>query len=950
MEKIRNILNPSAKYDEEVLYGSGRSSDPVHSGTSGTTSSGPGSHLGGSSTTPSSATGYDNTGTGTGSNTYDSGNTLSSSRAHGGLADDGASTTAIRHGVPGNTQSGSTMTGSSGANDLLDTNKPLPQAPGSTGTGLGGASSTLGSGRDLPDRTVGQSGYGSTGSDSSTGRSFPLGGGSNTTGYGSGTGPATGSAHQGSLGRDATVGTGAVGAAGLADRELGGQRNTAGANPSGVPLDGVQDPYGPESWQHRHVGHGHAFEGDPCETGAPPALPHFTAGPHITDTANRLDPHVAGGSIGGSTDSGTGHHGHHGHRHGQHEASTGAGIGSTGAGIGSTGSGLDSSNRGYDDSRSSHTSGTGAGIGSTGTGLGSSSRGYDDSRTSGTSGGIGSSGTGLGMGRADDSGLGTGVSQRAYESTTGPASHERDNTGKYDTLASGTPSGVNLGSTGSSSGHGSGSGMGTRGTDYDSQREDRHLGRDAALAGGVGAAGAGMYEVGRDHPISTSGPASSTAGPHKYDIMNKMDPRVKETTMSSTTGTIPRDEVPSSGTIGRDHHYGRDAGLAGAGGVAAYEAEKHHNKHEVPQQVTGRDSTVAGTQPAGYHQPPPVGGTGHHYGRDAGLVGAGGVAAYEGEKYLGHDRTGASSYPEDRHTGRDTALAGGAGAVGGAEFSKKEAEKQAEKHQKALAKEEKREEKAEHKHGGLLHKDHSKEDKAIQKEHIKEEKHHDGKKHGLFGFLHRDKPDPELKEEEAARQAQLHGHAGNVSTVAGVAVAEDEHGHHKLHKDPPPGYAPAPESGYASQVTGGTGTTALAQGDSVQRGSHISGAGNKLDPSVGERADTVDDSVLGYRGQGSTGSGLGGYSETAGTGHGGHGVHGDHPYNAAGEAAHRLHHNPQGDIGLGPERLEADRSHIGSSELRRDAAHGGTSGFDSTTTNPSSGLGGGTMGSQSGRY
>lgn len=48
------------------------------------------------------------------------------------------------------------MTGSSGANDLLDTNKPLPQAPGSTGTGLGGASSTLGSGRDLPDRTVGQ--------------------------------------------------------------------------------------------------------------------------------------------------------------------------------------------------------------------------------------------------------------------------------------------------------------------------------------------------------------------------------------------------------------------------------------------------------------------------------------------------------------------------------------------------------------------------------------------------------------------------------------------------------------------------------------------------------------------------------------------------------------------------------------------------------------------------
>lgn len=117
--------------------------------------------------------------------------------------------------------------------------------------------------------------------------------------------------------------------------------------------------------------------------------------------------------------------------------------------------------------------------------------------------------------------------------------------------------------------------------------------------------------------------------------------------------------------------------------------------------------------------------------------------------------------------------------------------------------------------------------------------------------------------------------------------------------------------------------------------------------SVTERADTVDDSVLGYQGQGSTGSGVGGYDQTAGTGHG---MHGDHPYNAAGEAAHRLHHDPQHDIGLGPERLEADRSHIGSSDLRRDAAYGGTSGFDSTTTNPSSGLGSGTAGSQSGRY
>ena len=43
-------------------------------------------------------------------------------------------------------------------------------------------------------------------------------------------------------------------------------------------------------------------------------------------------------------------------------------------------------------------------------------------------------------------------------------------------------------------------------------------------------------------------------------------------------------------------------------------------------------------------------------------------------------------------------------------------------------------------------------------------------------------------------------------------------------------YEAAPTSGYASEVTGGTGTTALAQGESVPSGSHLSALGNKLDP------------------------------------------------------------------------------------------------------------------------
>jgi len=154
-------------------------------------------------------------------------------------------------------------------------------------------------------------------------------------GYGSGAGATQHSGNEGSLGRDAALGT-ATGAAaeGLASGASG---------------------YGPESWEHDHDRHGHQFAGDPCAHGETPAHgPHFVQGPHTTDTANLLDPHVAGG-IGGA-ESATGRHGHHGHGHKEDAAlaagTTSAGLGAyegdrdhrgntTGA---STGTGLDPSN------------------------------------------------------------------------------------------------------------------------------------------------------------------------------------------------------------------------------------------------------------------------------------------------------------------------------------------------------------------------------------------------------------------------------------------------------------------------------------------------------------------------------------------------------------------------------------------------------------------------------
>lgn len=573
--------------------------------------------------------------------------------------------------------------------------------------------------------------------------------------YGSSTGLTAGSGHQGSLERG------------------GGLGNLTGATGVGTGTAG----HGPESWKHDHAAHGHEFGGDPCDHGASAVGgPHFTTGPHVTDTANRLDPHVASGISEPST---TTHDG---------------------------------------------------------------------------------SGSGLG-------------------STIHPGNHH---------------------------------------------------GRDAALAAGVGAAGAGAYESSRDPSGTNPESSSTTTGPHKSGLLNKLDPRVHAdpSTQQSSTGTTGPTEIsttgtsdfPSSSTAGKEHHHGRDAGLAGAGGVAGYEAEKHLH-HDRPAGTTstgipepysksaidprvdstpssgltgsthptalgkdhhpGHDAGLLGSTgaPSYDHNRGPVGnegdlqpGSAHHHGRDAGLagLGAGGVAAYEADKHHGHkgptDPIGSSTHPSsgydarDRtavpHTGRDAALVGGAGAGVGAaaeaEFSKKEAEKLAklrekdiEKEQKVIHKDqikhEKSLEKEEKKHEKAVEKDEKKHEKALEKE---EKKHEDGKKHGgILGLFHKDKHDKELKEEERERRGTSSHHGAETAAGVGAAgavgagVAEHEkHDRNRLHKDPPAGYGQhagygdAPSHGYASEVTGGTGTTALAQGQDLPGGSHLTQTGNKVDP------------------------------------------------------------------------------------------------------------------------
>ncbi len=134
--------NPGSKHDDEVMYGSGRSSDPVHSGTTGGVS-GQGSHLGGSggaTNQPSSnpdptdvTSGYSGNSTGTGQDSNLTGNETPSPNVAGKF-DDRASTASIKSGVTGYPHPASGLIGSSVAGDPLDTDKPLPHPPASGST------------------------------------------------------------------------------------------------------------------------------------------------------------------------------------------------------------------------------------------------------------------------------------------------------------------------------------------------------------------------------------------------------------------------------------------------------------------------------------------------------------------------------------------------------------------------------------------------------------------------------------------------------------------------------------------------------------------------------------------------------------------------------------------------------------------------------------------------
>lgn len=143
------------------------------------------------------------------------------------------------------------------------------------------------------------------------------------------------------------------------------------------------------------------------------------------------------------------------------------------------------------------------------------------------------------------------------------------------------------------------------------QPSSHHHGRDAA---GAGVVGAGVYETGKHEPgygSMTGGAIGSAGSNHQYGRDN--------------TGAAAR-------TTGTNHNYGKDAAGAGALGAGAYEAEKHHRAREGE---SGYGSTTGGATGST--------GTSHHYGRDTAGAGAIGNTAYEADKH--HDRSRKSDEP-----------------------------------------------------------------------------------------------------------------------------------------------------------------------------------------------------------------------------------------------------------------------------------------------------------------
>lgn len=453
-----------------------------------------------------------------------------------------------------------------------------------------------------------------------------------------------------------------------------------------------------------------------------------------------------------------------------------------------------------------------------------------------------------------------------------------------------------------------------------------HYGRDASLASARAATAGGLaYAGSHDQPLhqrtvgsTAEDPASKTIGPHKSNIANILDPRVQPDPAKqkdhTTTGPHQSDTLnradPRVDDQADQHHYGRDAAVAGGAGAAgygAYEAAKAYGDHRSTQPGASMQDQRYDPSAAGAHAPNPVPASseynyhnpdvaalaattttttpGHHgsaigqaqqpyttaqlaqsassqppqaykapevggsdlgprdnssrnaaLGAGAGLAGATAVGyglSQHGDRDQHASALGTSTqpgtsslsqpagalsgqqYPHNTepgqsHTGRDAALAGGAGAAAGAgagyAYGQRAQPQFDPKEQERLEKETaKRQHELEKKHDKDVHKLEKEHEKDLKK-HEKEAAKHDEekeKKGGILGFLHRDKSKKEKKDRspESSPRHSAERRSGELSGDDKFGHGSGYKGRNLLHKEPPEGH-PAREALHANDRVG----------------------------------------------------------------------------------------------------------------------------------------------------
>ena len=401
-----------------------------------------------------------------------------------------------------------------------------------------------------------------------------------------------------------------------------------------------------------------AYHGGPTGSGV--------SGPHSSDTANRLDPSVNTRGTGGLEDAR-----YHSATHGggaesadkHHHLGRDAAVGAGGVGL------AEHEHHKHQNEREGYQLGMGdnSGTGSSGHHLGRDAA-------------VGAGGAGLVDHHEHERQRGTGTG--AYDNTTGSSGHHL---GRDTAVGAG---GVGLAEHEHHKHQGE-RGTGTGNYDNTAGSSGHHLGRDAAVgAGGVGLAEHEhhRHEQGATGTSTLPGPAPNTAGPHKQDWLNKLDPRVNadpngpQTSghgpfkVDSRTAATGKPYDPTSGytanpahhgiqtvpdgSHGGSSHLGRDAAGAGVVGAGAYEADKHH--HNTRDENLGQtgSSGITGQSTAGPHSSnianradPTVDSDrskDHHYGRDTAIAGGVGGAAYEADKHHKHDKDLTASEREQK--------------------------------------------------------------------------------------------------------------------------------------------------------------------------------------------------------------------------------------------------------------------------------------------------------------